>query len=102
MHIIILTKFQKNCSRGKVGSFFDITRITWLYRRHIIRSFEIQKVNDNTDWIRTSNMTKVQPLLKIRKLYLGNPVSKFVEITCRKIFRRKFKTISVYTCIYVS
>ena len=29
--------------RGKVGSFFDITRITWSYRHHIIRSFEMQK-----------------------------------------------------------
>ena len=29
--------------RGKVGSFFDITRITWLYRNHTIRSFEMQK-----------------------------------------------------------
>ena len=29
--------------RGKVGSFFDITRITWSYRHHYIRSFEMQK-----------------------------------------------------------
>ena len=28
--------------RGKVGSFFDITRITWSYRHHTIRSFEMQ------------------------------------------------------------
>ena len=27
----------------KLGSFFDITRITWLYRHHTIRSFEMQK-----------------------------------------------------------
>ena len=31
----------------------------------------------------TSNMTKIQPLQNIQKLYLGNRVSKFVEITCR-------------------
>ena len=31
--------------RGKVGSLFDITRITWLHRRHIIRSSEMQKIH---------------------------------------------------------
>ena len=30
--------------RGKVGSFFHITRITWLYRPHTIRSFEMQTI----------------------------------------------------------
>ena len=30
--------------RGKAGRFFDITRITWLYRHHIIRSSEMQKI----------------------------------------------------------
>ena len=31
-------------SRGKVGSFFDITRITWLYWHHIIGSSEMQNI----------------------------------------------------------
>ena len=35
--------FMENEPRGKVGSFFDITRITWLYRHHTIRSFKMQK-----------------------------------------------------------
>ena len=35
--------FMESEPRGKVGSFFDITRITWLYRPHTIRSFEMQK-----------------------------------------------------------
>ena len=35
--------FMESEPRGKVGSFFDITRITWLYRHHIIRSVEMQK-----------------------------------------------------------
>ena len=35
--------FMESEPRGKVGSFFDITRITWLYRHHTIRSFEMQK-----------------------------------------------------------
>ena len=35
--------FMESEPRGKVGSFFDITRITWLYRHHTIRSFEIIK-----------------------------------------------------------
>ena len=30
--------------RDKVGSFFDVTRITWLYRHHIIRSSETFKM----------------------------------------------------------
>ena len=46
-------------------------------------------------------MTKFQPLQKIHKLYLDNPVSKFIEITCSEIFRQKFKTIRVYKCTYV-
>ena len=33
--------FMESEPRGKVGSFFDITRITWLYRHQIIRSSEI-------------------------------------------------------------
>ena len=35
--------FMEKDPRGKVGSFFDITRITWLYRHHTIRSFKMQK-----------------------------------------------------------
>ena len=35
--------FMESEPRGKVGSFFDITRITWLYRHHTIRSFKILK-----------------------------------------------------------
>ena len=35
--------FMESEPRGKVGSFFDITRITWLYRHHTIRSFEMHK-----------------------------------------------------------
>ena len=30
--------------RGKVGSFFDITRINWLYQNHIIKSSEMQNI----------------------------------------------------------
>ena len=36
--------FMESELRGKVGSFFDITRITWLFRHHIIRSLEMQKI----------------------------------------------------------
>ena len=35
--------FMESEPRGKVGSFFDITRITWFYRHHTIRSFEMLK-----------------------------------------------------------
>ena len=35
--------FMESEPRGKVGSFFDITRITWLFWHHTIRSFEMQK-----------------------------------------------------------
>ena len=35
--------FMESEPRGKVGSFFDITRITWLYRNHTIRRFEMLK-----------------------------------------------------------
>ena len=38
-----LNIFMESEPRGKVGSFFDITRITCLYRHHTIRSFEMQK-----------------------------------------------------------
>ena len=37
--------FMESEPRGKVGSFFDITRITSLHRRHIIRSSEMQKIH---------------------------------------------------------
>ena len=36
--------FMQSEPRGKVGRFFDITRITWLCRHHIIRSSEMQKI----------------------------------------------------------
>ena len=35
--------FMESEPRGKVGSFFDITRITWFYRHHTIRDFEMLK-----------------------------------------------------------
>ena len=35
--------FMESEPRGKVGSFFHITRITWLYRHHTIRRFEMLK-----------------------------------------------------------
>ena len=35
--------FMESEPRGKVRSFFDITRITWSYRHHYISSFEMQK-----------------------------------------------------------
>ena len=38
-------QFMESEPRGKVGSFFDITRITWLYRHHTIRSFNAKKSN---------------------------------------------------------
>ena len=33
--------FMQNEPRGKVGSFFDVTCITWLYRHQIIRGSEM-------------------------------------------------------------
>ena len=32
--------FMQSEHRDKVGSFIDVTRITWLYRHHIMRSSE--------------------------------------------------------------
>ena len=35
--------FMESEPRGKVESLFDITRITWSYRHHTIRSFGMEK-----------------------------------------------------------
>ena len=67
--------------RGKVESFFDITRITWLYRHHTIRMFEMQKsqifenffaynysdkVSDNCSKFQNCDLRNFRDLLKIR------------------------------------
>ena len=67
--------------RGKVGSFFDITRITWLYRHQTDRSFEMlksqilgrflahnysDKVSENCSKFQNSDLRKFHDLSKIR------------------------------------
>ena len=52
--------FMESEPRGKVGSFFDITPITWLYRHHTIRSFEMQKVKYWGDFLHIIILTKFQ------------------------------------------
>ena len=52
--------FMEGEPRGKVGSFLDITRITWLYRHHTIRSFELQKVKYRGYFLHIIILTKFQ------------------------------------------
>ena len=52
--------FMESEPRGKVGSLFDISRITWSYRHHTIRSFEMQKVKYWGDFLHIIILTKFQ------------------------------------------
>ena len=52
--------FMESEPRGKVGSFFDITRITWLYRHHTIRSLKCIKVKYWGDFLHIIILTKFQ------------------------------------------
>ena len=55
--------FMESEPGGKVGSFFDITRITWSYRHHTIRSFEIEKKSNFVgDFLHTIILIKFQKI----------------------------------------
>ena len=54
--------FMESEPRGKVESFFDITRITWLYRHHTIRSFEMPKSQILRDFLHIIILTKFQKI----------------------------------------
>ena len=52
--------FMESEPRGKVGSFFDITRITWLYRHHTIKALKGIKVKYWGDILHIIILTKFQ------------------------------------------
>ena len=63
--------------RGKVGSFFDITRITWLYRHHTIRSVEMLKVKYRGEFLHIIILTKFQ---KNRSKFQNCDLRKFHDL----------------------
>ena len=55
--------FIESEPRGKVGSIFDITRITWLFRHHTIRCFEMQKSQISGRFLALNHSDKVSEKL---------------------------------------